>query len=226
MPHRAVVRTDKDTTKVRVVFNCSSKAKLNLSLNNDYLETGPNLNPNVLDVILNFRKFKIAFCADIEKAFLMIGISEEDRKFFKFLWLSENANEDYKIMRMTRLPFVCKSSPFILSSTIKKHLKQYKNNKPECVEMLNSSLYVDDLYFGGNSVEEAFKLSSEAVSILKDESMILRKLKTNSEKLRSLWMQNGLSDDTCTSDCQLKVLGLNWNPVNDKCFFRYSKIDG
>ncbi|XP_035233079.1 uncharacterized protein LOC118204891 [Stegodyphus dumicola] len=67
MPHRAVVRTDKDTTKVRVVFNCSSKAKLNLSLN-DYLETGPNLNPNVLDVILNFRKFKIAFCADIEKS--------------------------------------------------------------------------------------------------------------------------------------------------------------
>ncbi|KFM65150.1 Retrovirus-related Pol polyprotein from transposon TNT 1-94, partial [Stegodyphus mimosarum] len=104
MPHRAVVRTDKDTTKVRVVFNCSSKAKLNISLN-DYLKTAPNLNPNVLDVILNFKKFKIAFCADIEKAFLMIGIAAEDMKFLKFLWLSENTNEDYKIMRMTRLPF-------------------------------------------------------------------------------------------------------------------------
>ncbi|KFM77999.1 hypothetical protein X975_25815, partial [Stegodyphus mimosarum] len=217
MPHRAVVRTNKDNTKVHMVFNCSLKAKLNLSLN-DYLETGPNLNPNVLDIISNFRKFKIAFCADIEKAFLMIGISKEDRKFLKFLWLSENTNEDYKKVHMTRLPFGCKSLPFILSATIKRHIKQYRNNKPECVEMLISSLYVDDLYFGGNSVEEEFKLSSEAVLILRDASMILRKLKTNSEKLRSLWMQNGLSDDddTCISDRELKVLSLKWNLVNDE----------
>ena len=76
MPHRAVVREDKGTTNVQIVFNCNSKSKCNLSLNGD-IEIGPNLNPSIHDVILNFCKNKIAFDANIAKAFLMIGISEE-----------------------------------------------------------------------------------------------------------------------------------------------------
>ncbi|GIX67573.1 reverse transcriptase [Caerostris darwini] len=68
MPFRAVVRKDKLSTQVRMVFNCSSCAKGNLSLY-DCLDQGPNLNPSVLDIILGFRKFKIGFCGDIEKAF-------------------------------------------------------------------------------------------------------------------------------------------------------------
>ncbi|GIY72108.1 reverse transcriptase [Caerostris extrusa] len=83
MPFRAVVRRDKLSTQVRMVFNCSSCAKGNLSLN-DCLDQGPNLNPSVLDIILGFRKFKIGFCGDIEKAFLMIGIAEDDKKYLKF----------------------------------------------------------------------------------------------------------------------------------------------
>lgn len=222
MPHRAVVRNDKDTTKVRVVFNCSSKSKQNLSLN-DYLEIGPNLNPNILDVILNFRKFKVAFNADIEKAFLMIGIAEEDRKYLKFLWFPEKSNEEYKIMRMTRLPFGCKSSPFILKATIRKHIQQYREDKPNCVEMLSSSLYVDDLFFGANTVSTAFELSSDAVTILKSAGMNLRKLNTNCDELRLLWMKNGLSSD-CGSDSRLKMLGLIWNPVEDEILLDVSSL--
>ncbi|KFM71288.1 hypothetical protein X975_00963, partial [Stegodyphus mimosarum] len=215
MPHRAVVREDKETTKVRIVFNCSSKSKGNLSLN-DCLETGPNLNPNILDVILKFRNYKIAFSGDIEKAFLMIKISERDRKFLKFLWYSDNPNEEYKIMRMKRLPFGCKSSPFILSATIKHHIKKYEGSKPKSFEMLNSSLYVDDLYYGGDSVRESFDLSSDAVSILKSGGFNLRKLRSNSRELEKLWIEHGLSDSEMVGVQQLKVLGLNWNPDKDE----------
>lgn len=116
MTHRAVIRKDKDMTRVCIVFNCSSKSKEEISLNY-CLETGPNLNTNILDVILNFRKFKVAFTADIEKAFLMIGIAEEELKFLKFFWIVDEKNEDFKIMRMTRLPFGCRTS-FVLSATI------------------------------------------------------------------------------------------------------------
>ena len=106
MPHSAVVREDKETTKVRIVFNCSSKSNYNLSLN-ECIETGPNLNPNILHVILNFRKNKIAFNADREKAFLMTEIPERVRKFLKFLWCSDNRDKDYKIMRMKRFAVTC-----------------------------------------------------------------------------------------------------------------------
>ncbi|GIY25511.1 reverse transcriptase [Caerostris extrusa] len=51
MSFRAVVRKDKLSTQVRMVFNCSSCAKGNLSLN-DCLDQGPKLNPSVFDIIL------------------------------------------------------------------------------------------------------------------------------------------------------------------------------
>jgi len=223
MPHRAVVRRDKETTKVRVVFNCSSKSRDNFSLN-DCLETGPNLNPNVLDVILNFRKFEIAFNADIEKAFLMIGISESERKYLKFLWYSDNPKEECKIMRMKRLPFRCKTSPFILSAVIKHHIKKFESDKPNSVEMLNSALYVDDLYFGAHSVNEAFALSSDAVSILKSGGFNLRKLRSNSSKLEKLWAENGLSEGERAG--VVKVLGLNWSPDHDVLSLELKGLSG
>lgn len=214
MPHRAVVREDKETTKVRVVFNCSSKSKGNLSLN-DCLETGPNLNPNILDMILKFRSNKIAFNGDIEKAFLMIGISEKDRKFLKFLWFSNNSSESYKIMRMKRLPFGCSSSPFILSCTIKHHIKKFEESKPKAVEMLNSSLYVDDLFYGANDVNTAFELSTDAVEILKSGGFNLRKLRSNSQELERMWNEKGLSKEEVGNE-QLKILGMNWDPGKDE----------
>ncbi|GBO39199.1 hypothetical protein AVEN_271449-1 [Araneus ventricosus] len=83
MPHSAVVRTDKETTKVRMVFDSSSKGKGHKSLN-DCLTPGPPLNPRILDVLLRFREFEYAFCSDIQGTFLTIGIAEEDKDYLRF----------------------------------------------------------------------------------------------------------------------------------------------
>ncbi|GFR33132.1 transposable element Tcb2 transposase [Trichonephila clavata] len=85
MPHQAVIRPEKETSRVRIVFDASSKGKNSKSLN-DLLFSGPNLIPDLLHIILKFRKYEIAFCGDIEKAFLNITIAQEDRKYLKFLW--------------------------------------------------------------------------------------------------------------------------------------------
>ncbi|XP_045032633.1 uncharacterized protein LOC123474486 [Daphnia magna] len=77
LPHHPVVRKDKITSKVRPVFNGSAKPKTGFSAN-DCLEEGPNLNPDILDVILTFRLNPIAWTADIRQAFLMPG-SAQDR---------------------------------------------------------------------------------------------------------------------------------------------------
>lgn len=59
MPHHAVIRNQKDSTKVRIVFDASSKFKENLSLN-DCLESGRNLNPDLLEIIIKFRVYPSA----------------------------------------------------------------------------------------------------------------------------------------------------------------------
>ncbi|XP_035211001.1 uncharacterized protein LOC118185268 [Stegodyphus dumicola] len=90
MPHYAVVRESKESTKVRIVYDASSRVRDGQSLN-DCLDSGPNLNLDLLRIILRFRYHPIAFCADIQTAFLEIGMVEEERKFLQFLWRNERA---------------------------------------------------------------------------------------------------------------------------------------
>lgn len=66
MPHRAVIKEERVTTRLRVVFDASSRMPGCISLNY-CLFPGPNLNPDLLSVLL---KYPIAFMSDISKAFL------------------------------------------------------------------------------------------------------------------------------------------------------------
>ncbi|GFY39991.1 integrase catalytic domain-containing protein [Trichonephila inaurata madagascariensis] len=146
MPHHAVIRKEKETTKVRICFDASSKSRDQLSLN-DLLYCGPNLNPELLRIILKFRIEKIAMCADIQRAFLEIGIKEEDRIYLQFLWGHDNGTcldlegQPVRVLRMTRVPFGVNCSPFLLAATIRTHLEKYEHF--EVTEKLRD-LYVDD----------------------------------------------------------------------------------
>ena len=68
MPHRPVIWSGKATSKVRPVFDGSAK-------------TGPNLNPDLLGVLLRFRMFRVAWIADVEQAFLNAQLTEEEIEY-------------------------------------------------------------------------------------------------------------------------------------------------
>lgn len=212
MPHSPVVRKHASKTKVRIVFDASSKCGNEVSLNH-CLIPGPNLNPSVLDLILRFRQFKYAFSADIEKAFLQISISETDRDVLRFLYFDDNFN--VKHYRMTRVPFGVSCSPFILACTIKNHIKKIKLEMPDVFEMLNNSIYVDDIFYGSDTVEHAFKLSTGAHNVLIEAGMNLRQYNTNSEELKKLWDDSGIIQSEIEPNNSLKVLGLKWCTSTD-----------
>ena len=73
LPHHPVVRKDKKTTKVRIVYDASAKDRNGTSLNS-CLYTGPCLLKTVAEIVTRFRLFPVALTADIEKAFLMISV--------------------------------------------------------------------------------------------------------------------------------------------------------
>ena len=83
LPHRAVIREDKETTKLRIVFDASAKG--NSPSLNDCLQKGPQLTPLLFDIIVRFRSQLVALSADIEKALNQISI-EQDRNYLRFLW--------------------------------------------------------------------------------------------------------------------------------------------
>ena len=100
LPHHAVVRQDRDTTKLRIVFDGSAKSKEeNLSIN-DLMETGLNLIPQVLETLGKFRSYPVAMVADIKQAFHQIGIKEEDKDNLRFMWVNEINNDKFEVVQM------------------------------------------------------------------------------------------------------------------------------
>ncbi|GFU47824.1 reverse transcriptase domain-containing protein [Nephila pilipes] len=174
-----------DQFRISVVFICYSFSR----------ERGPALKSSILDVLLQFRKYQYAFSSDIQGAFLTIGFDEKDRDYLRFFWFrNENDLKSYKILRMTRVPFGGYRAHSYLQRLLSSTFENIVRIRSISKLMLNSALYVDDLFYGANTVDKALKLSQSAVEILKEANKNLRKFKMNSNELRSLWRKRGISE--------------------------------
>ena len=97
LAHHPVVRQNKETTKVRVVYDASAKRSGSPSLN-DCLHFGPPLSETIADVLVRFRCHKTALVVDLEKDFLMISVAEDDCDALRFLWFDDPFSEEPKII--------------------------------------------------------------------------------------------------------------------------------
>ena len=174
LPHRPVVREDKETTKIRAVFDASC-GNNGPSLS-DCLHSGPSMLSKIYDVLLRFRFNKVAILADMKQAFLNVEVAAEHRDFLRFLWIDMNCEGEHLVIyRFLRVVFGVASSPFLLNGTIKNHLEKYKRTDEGLVERLKEDFYVDDLISGSENAENA-KIFIERVSkIMSEAGFELRK---------------------------------------------------
>ena len=212
LPHRPHINERNETTPVRPVFNAGFKGYNNFSLN-DALLCGPNLNPEIPEVLLRFKMHKVAISSDIRKAFLNVQIKEEERDVHRFFLESD---EGYRTMRFVTLPFGNTSSPFLLAATLKHHLNQYQNS--ECVQSLKSDMYVDNWVSGASNISEAYQRYCEATDVMNDAHMPLTKWYTNDQTLQNVFSQSESSEEKV-----LSVLGLSWANFSDK--FQFNLYD-
>ena len=121
LPHHPVFKKSA-TTPVRIVFNASSKPTDGTSLN-DCLLTGPSLTAKLHEILLTFRKGKLAVTADISKAFHRIIVNEQDRDYLKFLWFNLET-EEQRMFRFHVVMFGATCSPYLLQETLQTHLSE------------------------------------------------------------------------------------------------------
>ncbi|XP_064463407.1 uncharacterized protein LOC135374345 [Ornithodoros turicata] len=229
MPHRAVIKPDSSSTRLRVVFDASSHASKSSSLK-DHLERGSKINSDLVPVLLRFRMNAIALTADIEKAFLQIAINEADRDALRFLWFADvpTVNHPFPAVeewRMTRVPFGTTTSPFLLGATLQYHLRNARDDQAHVAAILERSFYVDDLLAGASTVEEAKTIKDTAQALMAEAGMNLTKWSSNSTELQKYI--NGPSSTAAPSITEpennikagevSKVLGIVWDHKND-CF--------
>ena len=212
LPHHAVINPLKPTTKLRIVYDASARSRKENKSLNECLYRGPVMLNDLCGLLMRFRLNNIAVVADIEKAFLQIGLQPDQRDVTRFIWLKDytNASVDsanIQEYRFCRVPFGVISSPFLLGATIHNHLEQYEH---ELAAKLKDDIYVDNLITGTDSVEETVKLYHTAKTIFKEASMNLREWSTNSQQV------NQIIDFKDRASCDnVKVLGYTWNVEND-----------
>ena len=183
LPHHAVIRRDKETSKVHIVYDAS--ASENGPSLNTCLHTGPKFNQRIFDILLRFRMHKVALIGDIEKVFLMITVDEKDRDVLRFLWVNDLKSDSpsFVVLRFTRVVFGVTSSPFLLNATIRFHLESFIESHRALVDKLLRLFYVDDLVTGADT-DEAFLLYSDAKALMKEGGFNLCKFASSSQSLQ------------------------------------------
>ena len=108
LPYHAVLKESSNTIRLSVVFDGSCKFSSGISLNDKFL-VGSKLQDNLFNILLRFRKYKIAYTAAIAKMYSQILMSEEDREYQRIFWrnstneMKKSKNTDYAQLHMVRL---------------------------------------------------------------------------------------------------------------------------
>ncbi|XP_065674130.1 uncharacterized protein LOC136091074 [Hydra vulgaris] len=212
LPHRPVMRRDKDTTKIRAVFDASCFTT-GPSLN-DCLYSGPNLLSKMFDILLKFRFNAIGIIADIKQEFLNIETSYEHRDYLSFLWYERISDKEDKLIvyRFLRVVFGLTCCPFLLNATIRHHLNKYLKNDKIFIERL-----IDDLYVGYIGCHQHMTSGCETVL---DGKMFYKKSKSifldAGFELRNEVMKNKYNNNNL-----IKILGIEWDIVKDEFVFEF-----
>ena len=184
-----------------MVFDASAKPQpLTYSIN-DCMFTGPPLQLLLWDIMVRVRMSTCLLLGDIEKAFLQIGVKEEDRDVVRFLF---NIKGTEKQLRFTRVPFGVEASPFLLGATLQHHFEQQGSEFEETVRALKENTYVDNLMQKGGNVEKLMRFKEESTAILESARFPVHKWESNVKFLESEGMPN-----------PSKILGHVWNKDDD-----------
>ena len=108
------------------------------------------------------------------------------------------------------------SSPFLLTSTINKHIKTYNNEDPKFVEQFLRSLHVDDLNSGSENIHDCYNFYNKAKNRLDQGSFNLWKFQSNSSDLEYMIYVEINHNSIVT-----KVLGLIWGKHKDNITFSF-----
>ena len=224
LPHHAVFREDRTTTKCRVVFDSSAKTADGVSLNSCLLK-GPKLQPDLGHVMIRFRCHRIGLMADIKKIFLQIKLKREDQNSHRFLWRDFRADKTPDVYCMTRITFGDTPSPFLSIATVQKHVREHEEDYPVAAKEVKENMYVDDILTGAPDDDCAVQLKDDLCNLLSKGGFPLTKWASNSQKvMEATPLRERAPTLMSTADPEkmsdsLKALGTSWNTQDDLLTF-------
>nr|XP_058942387.1 uncharacterized protein LOC131770692 [Pocillopora verrucosa] len=223
LPHFPVVRPDRETTKVRIVFDAS--AQLNEKSPNTEALPGPKLQSNIFDILVRFRKELEVLVSDVSQMYHQLVLKPEDRPFHRFLWRNLDIQCPPQVYEFSRFVFGGCYCPFCAQFTWQRHAEIHKTQYPLAADAIRNHCYMDDLMPSVATIEIAKETRKQLTELGNLAGFHPRKWMSNqAEVLKDIPAE----DRAQTIDLEenklstTKTLGVLWTADLDTFSFKYS----
>ncbi|XP_063979046.1 uncharacterized protein LOC135163507 [Diachasmimorpha longicaudata] len=222
LPHHAVVKESRETTKVRVVFDASAKTSTGISLN-DAMLVGPTIQNNIFEQVIRFRTHRYVITADIEKMYRQILVHPDDRQFQKIFWHYQGKTQTFQLNTVT---FGTAAAPFLAIRTLQQLAHDEAHAFPRASKLLLRDFYVDDFISGADHPDELINIRDEMIALLARGGFSIRKWTSNhNASLESITKHNLDLDCLIRNDSVQKTLGIVWDARDDLLRYTIHPID-
>lgn len=159
LPHHPVLKPTSTSTKVRVVFDGSASTSNGLSLN-DILYTGPQVQQDLMSILLRFRLHRYVITGDIEKFFRQVLIEPGQRNLLRIFW---RFNEGDKVLtyHLNTVTYGLVCSMFLSTRTLLQLVDDEGLEYPLGATAIKRDCYVDDLLTGAGSKKDLCRIVTQ-----------------------------------------------------------------
>lgn len=215
-----VLKTERESTKCRIVMNCKSIPKGSDRSINDRIYQGICLLPSLIRLLLQFRTKPYAVIADISNMFMNVRISEssKDRDAMRFVWIFQNDPSKMVEMRLTSMGFGFIDSPYKSDGVCIKLADAFQHKYPLAAEVVKNSRYVDDISKSECNPEQLKNLLLQLMALFSEASMKPHKINSNCKEVLKC-----LPDEAISQKDIMSVLGILWNTLEDTLTFQITK---
>ena len=181
LPHFPVVRMDKSTAKVRIVFDCAAKGD-GISLN-DMIHPGPKLQQDLFNVLVRFRRNPVGVACDIKEMYLQAEIEEQDRSHFRLFWRDFDSNREQDVFEFSRIVFGKNCAPVESQFVAQENARRNQDRYPLATETILKSTFMDDSIDNVENDDEGMELYRQLKALWGIAGMQARKWISNSPKV-------------------------------------------
>ena len=129
LPMHTVHKEDSTTSKLCVVFDASAKTASGTSLNN-HLLVGPTVQPQLVDVPLRLRKFKVGLITDVSRMYWAVQFPDNQKDLICF-FLGKIQSKQLQEYRMIRLTFDVSASSFVENMALMQNTLSHRTSTPK-----------------------------------------------------------------------------------------------
>ena len=225
LPHHGAVKHG----KLRVVLDCACRTE-GVCLNS-FLLKGPDLSNGQLDILLRFRLPWIVVTCDIEKMFYQVLLQLAQRPLFRFLYRAPDEDGPPRIYQMTVHPFGATSSPTVCTYALQKTARLYQDQYPAAAKALLEDAYVDNVFHGCDTEEEAITFVRDVKEISRLGGFNQRAFMSSSRSVLATVPPEDRAKSVLDLDLDAeclpveRLLGNFWDAETDEFAFNFTDIE-